>query len=89
MNFYFSIIYYLFDLIYVNCVNGCIVLMLQGEVMVVAVHVFAQVNLPLKSLLAHITGKGLVASMLSHVGNEVAALRKRLAAYNTFVRLFA
>ena len=49
--------------------------------------VAAKVHLALETLLAEAAGERLVAGVLAHVGDEVAALGEGLAAHHTLVGL--
>lgn len=48
-----------------------------------------QVDLPLEGLVAEAALEGLVAGVLTHVRDQVAALGKRLAAHHALVRFLA
>ena len=48
-----------------------------------------KVDLPLESLFTNPAGEGFVATVLPHVGDEVAALREGLPAHDALVRLLA
>ena len=59
------------------------------HVTVLGLLVAPQVDLPLESSAAEITGEGFVARVLPGVGDQVAALTERLPAHDTLVRLLS
>lgn len=48
-----------------------------------------QIDLPLERLVAEAALKGLITRVLTHVRDQVAALRERFAAHHAFVRFLA
>ena len=59
------------------------------HIAVLGLLVAPQVDLPLESSAAEITGEGFVARVLPGVGDQVAALTERLPAHDTLVRLLS
>jgi hypothetical protein len=63
--------------------------MRRVEVGVLSLAVPPQIDLPLESSTAELAGERFEARMLPRVRDQVAALRKSLAAHLTFMRFFA
>ena len=61
----------------------------RPHVAVLSLLVSPQVDLPLESSAAEITGERFVARVLPGVGDQVAALTERLPAHDTLVRLLS
>ena len=56
---------------------------------VLALPVTPQIHFPLESFLAQAASKWLVPGVLSHVGDQVAALRERLGTHDALVRFLS